>query len=212
MLKTLKLMPVTLVSGIFALGTGDAVALDQYAGVSLGQAEVSDFCDGASAVGVECDDKAFTGRITAGGFIAKYLAFEGGYRYIDDTTADYQVSVGGNTLGLEADVSYHMYDGSLLVFTPEWGPARFFAKAGAQFWYQKVEGSISVNGAKSSGSESETGVGFRTGLGAVFEFNQDFAVRAEWDYLKNIGDDYDADISNLESDMHIFSIGPEFRF
>jgi len=70
MLKTLKLMPVTLVSGIFALGTGDAVALDQYAGVSLGQAEVSDFCDGASAVGVECDDKAFTGRITAGGFIA----------------------------------------------------------------------------------------------------------------------------------------------
>ncbi|KXS55512.1 MAG: Uncharacterized protein AWU57_74 [Marinobacter sp. T13-3] len=212
MFKTLKFMPFALASCVLAGGASAASADQQYAAFSLGQADVKDFCDDLSGAGVNCDDEAVTGRITAGGFFDKYLAFEGGYRYIDDTSFAASGVVNGNNVSAAMDVSYHMFDGSLLVFTPDMGPVRLFAKAGAQFWYQKFDGSITVNGSKASGSESETGVGFRTGLGAVVEFSDHFAVRAEWDYLSNVGDDLDSGLSNLESDMHIFSIGPELRF
>jgi len=212
MFKTLKFMPLALASCVFAGGASSVAAEQQYTAFTLGQAEVKDFCDDLSGAGTSCDDNAITGRLTAGAFFDKYLAFEGGYRYIDDTSLGANGVINGDTVSASMDVSYHMFDGSLLVFTPDMGPVRLFAKAGAQFWYQKFDGSLTVNGSKASGSNSESGIGFRTGIGAVVEFSQNFAVRAEWDYLSNVGDDMDSGLSNLESDMHIFSIGPEIRF
>lgn len=212
MFNTLKCMPFAVAFCVFAGGASSVVADQQFAAFTLGQAEAKSFCDGLSGVGATCDDKAITGRLSAGGFFDKYLAFEGGYRYIDDTSFGGRGFVNGNAVSASMDVRYHMFDGSLLVFTPDMGPVRLFAKVGAQFWYQKLDGAITVNGSKFSGSDSESGIGFRTGIGAVVEFSQNFAVRAEWDYLSNVGDDMDSVFSNLESDMHIFSIGPEIRF
>lgn len=174
-----------------------AVAQGGYAGVAAGQAEVSDFCDD---VIIDCDDSALTGRIYAGGFFDKYLAFEGGYRFVDDTT------IADNTGSIE--VGYHMFDGSLLVFTPDLGPVRLFAKLGAQFWRQDL--SLSINGLGSA-SEEESGVSLRTGAGATIDITDSFGFRLEWDYLQDIGDD-SSGIQNLKSDVHVFSAGPEFRF
>ncbi|SNB58296.1 OmpA-like transmembrane domain-containing protein [Marinobacter sp. es.042] len=197
MLKAGKAVSLVFVgSSIFAFA-GMAAAQGGYAGISAGQAEVSDFCDD---VIIECDDSALTGRIYAGGFFDKYLAFEGGYRFVDDTTIE------DNTGSI--NVGYHMFDGSLLVFTPELGPVRLFAKLGAQFWRQDL--SVSINGLGSA-SEEESGVSLRTGAGATIDITDSFGLRLEWDYLQDIGDD-SSGIQNLKSDVHVFSAGPEFRF
>ena len=197
MLKAGKVASLVFAGGSLLALAGTAAAQGGYAGISVGQAQVSDFCDD---VVIECDDTALTGRIYAGGFFDKYLAFEGGYRYTDDTTIE------DNTGSM--DVGYHMFDGSLLVFTPEFGPVRQFAKVGAQFWRQ--DGSVTINGLGSV-SDKENGVSLRTGAGATIDITDSFGLRLEWDYLQDIGDD-SSGVQNLKSDVHIFSAGPEFRF
>ena len=197
MLKVGKAISLVFWGGSILAFASTAVAQGSYAGISAGQAEVSDFCDD---VIIECDDSALTGRIYAGGFFDEYLAFEGGYRFVDDTTIE------DNTGSI--DVGYHMFDGSLLVFTPELGPVRLFAKVGAQFWRQDL--SVSINGLGSA-SEEESGVSLRTGAGATIDITDSFGLRLEWDYLQDIGDD-SSGIQNLKSDVHVFSAGPEFRF
>ncbi|HBM49495.1 MAG TPA: hypothetical protein DD385_05030 [Marinobacter sp.] len=207
MMKTGKLM-ASLVAGV-ALSGSASVALAQqgYAGISLGQAEVKDFCDGLSGLsGVDCDDTALSGRLYAGGFFDEYLAFEAGYRYIDETSVEASES-GVASLGFDA--SYHMFDSSLLIFTPEFGPVRLFAKAGLQFWRQDMDAQLTLGSDGIKGSEHESGLAFRTGAGATIDFTESFGLRLEWDYLQNVGDDV---LDNLESDIHIFSVGPEFRF
>lgn len=197
MLKAGKALSLVFAGGSLLALAGTAAAQGAYAGISLGQADVSDFCDD---VAIECDDSALTGRIYAGGFFDKYLAFEGGYRYTDDTTIE-------DSTG-SIDVGYHMFDGSLLVFTPELGPVRLFAKVGAQYWRQ--DRSLTINGVGSA-SDQENGVSFRTGAGATIDITNAFGFRLEWDYLQDIGDD-SSGLQNLKSDVHVFSAGPEFRF
>jgi len=206
-MKTGKLM-ASLVAGVALSGSASmALAQQGYAGISLGQAEVKDFCDGLSGLsGVDCDDTALSGRLYAGGFFDKYLAFEAGYRYIDETSAEGAIP---DVVSAGIDASYHMFDSSLLVFTPEFGPVRLFAKAGLQFWRQDVDAKLTVLSEGFNGSEQESGLAFRTGAGATIDFTESFGLRLEWDYLQNVGDDV---IDNLESDIHIFSVGPEFRF
>jgi OOP family OmpA-OmpF porin len=197
MLKAGKALSLVFAGGSLLALAGTAAAQGAYAGISVGQAEVSDYCDGVS---IECDDSALTGRIYAGGFFDEYLAFEGGYRFVDDTTIE------NNTASI--DVGYHMFDGSLLVFTPALGPVRLFAKVGAQYWRQ--EGKFTINGVGSA-SDEESGVSVRTGAGATIDITDTFGVRLEWDYLTDIGDD-SSSLQNLKSDVHVFSAGPEFRF
>ena len=190
MLKAAKFASYVVASCVLAGFSGVTHADEfQYGGISLGQAESKDFCDDISGPGMSCDDNALTGRIYGGAVFDKYMAFEGGYRYIDD------MSIGA------ADVSYHMFDGSLLLFVPDLGPVRFFGKVGAQFWQQDFGGTA-------SSIDSERGVSLRTGLGAVIDITDNVGLRAEWDYLKSVGEGH----SNLKSDMHIFSVGPELRF
>lgn len=191
----------------FAMSSLGAAAEGVYAGVSLGQADVSDFCDDLS--GVSCDDTPFTGRIYAGGFFDTYLAFEGGYRYVDKATVEATVAGFGSA---SIDSSYHMFDGSVVAFTPAVGPMRLFLKVGAQVWRQELDVSLSTVALSGSASESENGVSLRTGVGARFDLTDRFSIRVEYDYLQDVGDDFGLGAQNLESDMHIFSAGPEIRF
>jgi len=193
MLKAGKALSLVFAGGSLLALAGTAAAQGAYAGISVGQAEVSDYCDGVS---IECDDSVLTGRIYAGGFFDEYLAFEGGYRFVDDTT------IGNNTASI--DVGYHMFDGSLLVFTPNLGPVRLFAKVGAQYWRQGFGGVVDA-------LDDESGVSFRTGAGATINVTDAFSFRLEWDYLQDVGDD-SIGLQNLKSDVHVFSAGPEFRF
>lgn len=207
MLKTGKLWSLAVVASTFIGLSGPSNAADRYAGLSAGQATVKDFCDGLS--GDLCDDKAWTGRLYAGGFFDKYLAFEGGYRYV----ADSSIEISDPTLGqLALDASYHMFDGSLLVFTPEYSNVRLFLKVGAQYWRQTLDASVSTAGFSGSDSDTSNGVSLRTGVGATLGITERFGVRVAWDYIKDVGDNRGTDLKNFKSDMQVFSIGPEIRF
>lgn len=201
MLKTNSVLSCAIVAGVFFGVSGNAAAQDVYAGLSLGQAEVKDFCDD---LGSGCDDTATTGRIYGGGFLDEHLAFEGGYRYIDDVSAS--ASIPGMSASIDA--SYHMFDGSLLIFTPRFGLFQVFAKAGVQFWKQDVGASVTGLG---SASDSERGISFRTGLGIKADITDSLGLRLEWDYLQHVGNNV-GEVENFESDIHVFSAGPEYRF
>lgn len=192
---------------VLAASSFGAAAEGAYAGLSLGQADVSDFCDDLS--GLSCDDTPFTGRIYAGGFFDTYLAFEGGYRYVDGATVDAAVA-GFGSASIES--SYHMFDGSVVAFTPAVGPMRLFLKVGAQAWRQELDVSLNTAALSGSASDSETGISLRTGVGARFDLTEQFSIRVAYDYLQDVGDDFGLGVQNLESDMHIFSAGPEIRF
>ncbi len=60
----------------------------------------------------------------------------------------------------------------------------------------------------SANSYDDSGVSLRTGLGALMRITDMVRLRVEWDYLVDVGDDNEYG----ESDIHIFSIGPEFHF
>lgn len=201
MLKANRVLSCVFVAGVFSGVSGNAAAEYVYAGFSLGQAEVKDFCED---LGSGCDDTSTTGRLYGGGFLDEQLAFEGGYRYIDDVSAS--ASIPGMSASIDA--SYHMFDGSLLVFTPRFGMFQLFAKAGVQFWQQDVSASLTGFG---SASDSERGISFRTGVGLKAEITKSLGLRLEWDYLRNVGDNI-GDVENFESDIHVFSAGPEYRF
>ncbi|MBJ6137912.1 hypothetical protein [Marinobacter litoralis] len=51
-----------------------------------------------------------------------------------------------------------------------------------------------------------TGAAFRTGLGVTFDVSDMVRLRADWDYLVNVGDEDEA----FETDINVFSVGPEF--
>ncbi len=59
-----------------------------------------------------------------------------------------------------------------------------------------------------SESDSDSGVAFRTGLGVSYDVSDTLRLRADWDYLVNVGDEDELG----QTDINVFSIGPEFRF
>lgn len=172
-----------------------------YVGISAGQATVEDFCGGGESF---CDDSAPTFRIHVGSKLSNFASFELGYRYIDDVEASGVVS----GVGVAAAVTGHFVDTTLQLGMPEFGPFRVFTKAGLQFWRLNVDVAASNGVQTASASDSDTGVGFRTGLGMSYEIADELWLRADWDYLVNIGDENETG----ETDINVFSVGPEFKF
>jgi len=172
-----------------------------YAGLSVGQAGVDDFCDGDWE---SCDDDALTARIYGGVEFNGYTSVEFGYRYMDD------VEFSGTFLGVGVSGSgnAHFVDSTLQLGIPESGPFRIFAKAGLLLWYVDYEVSASNGWISASVDDSDTGVALRTGLGMSYAFTDSFRLRADWDLLVDVGDEDEFG----EADINLLSIGPEFRF
>ncbi len=172
-----------------------------YFGISGGSATVDDFCGGGEA---SCDDSAATFRVYAGSEFDRVASWELGYRYIDDVDASGYF--GGVAVGLA--VNGHFVDTTLQLAMPETGPFKVIGKAGLMLWRLDYE-IAATNGFQSARmSDDDTGYAFRTGLGVSYEVSDSLRIRADWDYLMNVGDEDDLG----ETDISIFSIGPEFRF
>jgi opacity protein-like surface antigen len=172
-----------------------------YFGISGGQATVEDFCGGGES---SCDDSAPTFRIHGGSELSNFANLEFGYRYVDDVEASGVIS----GVGVAAAVNGHFIDTTLQLGMPETGPFRIFTKAGLMYWRLNLEGAASNGFQTASFSDSSTGVGFRTGLGMSFELSDQVRLRADWDFLVNVGDEDETG----ETDINVFSVGPEFRF
>jgi len=167
----------------------------------VGQATVDDYCGGGEA---SCDDSALTFRVHSGTELSNFASLEFGYRFMDDVEASGFI----NGLGVAIATSGHFIDTTLQFGMPESGPFKLFTKAGIMFWRLNFEGAASDGFQTMSFSDSDTGVGFRTGLGMSYEISDEVRLRADWDFLVNIGDEDDYG----ETDINVFSVGPEFRF
>lgn len=172
-----------------------------YVGISAGQATVDDFCGSEES---SCDDNAPTFRVYGGTELNGFADLEFGYRYIDDVEAS--GVVGG--VGVAANVSGHFADTTLQLGIPETGPFKVFSKVGFMLWRLDIEAAASNGFQTFSSSDDETGVAFRTGLGMRYEITDKLSLRADWDFLMDVGDEDETG----ESDINIFSAGPEFRF
>lgn len=193
----MKLRNILTTAMAVSMFTGYSYAAEpvtSYFGLSFGQADVKDLCD---SVLDSCDDTAFTGRIHGGAHLNRYIDVEFGYRYIDDVDA----SIGL----LKAEADGHFVDATLHIGTSRTEPFQIFAKAGAMYWL--IDYKVSVPAFGLSASDDEDGVVFRTGIGARYNLNDSISLRADWDYLVDVGN------SNLgETDIQVFSFGPEVRF
>lgn len=172
-----------------------------YVGVSLGQATVDDFCDGSET---SCDDSALSLRVYGGTELNGFANLEFGYRYIDDVEASGVLS----GVGVAVAANGHFVDTTFQLGMPEAGPFKVFTKAGLLLWRLNYEAAASNGFMTVSESDSDTGVAFRTGLGVSFDVSDSVRLRADWDYLVNVGDEDES----FETDINVFSVGPEFRF
>lgn len=200
----MKLVKSALVLALAITAHTSALAADArpaYMGISLGQATVEDFCDGSET---KCDDSAPTLRIYGGTELNGFANLEFGYRYADDVEASGMF--GG--VGVAVAVSGHFVDTTLQVGLPEKGPFKLFTKAGLLFWRLNYEAAASNGFMTVSESDSDSGVAFRTGLGVSYDVSDTLRLRADWDYLVNVGDEDELG----QTDINVFSIGPEFRF
>lgn len=189
-------------SMLVAMSAQAADKMPTYVGVSVGQASVQDFCDASIP---SCDDKAFSGRIYTGVEINDFASFEIGYRYIGDIKASASIPGIGSAA---VSVNGNFLDTTLKVGLPEKDHFKIFTKVGLLLWRLSYSAAASNGYATYSGSDSKTGADFKTGLGIRYQFNRTFAMRADWDLLLNVGDKN----TTGESNINVFSIGPEFRF
>ncbi|MCG7199742.1 outer membrane beta-barrel protein [Marinobacter pelagius] len=202
-MKTRTLFAAIAVSSIWVSNAQAVEFYPGYFGLSVGQAEVDDFCSGAEIS--SCDDSAVTARLYGGSEYIGFANFEFGYRYLDE------VSASGTVEGLgfaSAEVEGHFFDATLQLGMPRAGRFKVFAKAGAMFWQLNYEATAQTSGGNLRFSDDDTGVALRTGLGASFNVSENFRVRADWDFLMDVGDEDETG----ESDINVFSIGPEFLF
>ncbi|MCM0612183.1 outer membrane beta-barrel protein [Marinobacter sediminum] len=200
----MKLNKTALMLSVAAIAHAPAYAAEGnpgYFGVSAGQATVDDFCDGTEA---SCDDSALALRIYGGTELNSFANLEFGYRYIDDVEASGVI----DGVGVAAAVNGHFVDTTLQLGMPESGPFKVFTKAGLMLWRLNYEVAASNGFQTLSVSDDDTGVAFRTGLGMSYEISEEIRLRADWDLLLNVGDEDELG----ETDINVFSVGPEFRF
>ena len=174
-----------------------------YLGFSLGQATVEDFCDDTPD-GFSCEESALTGRVYAGSHLNEFIDLEIGYRYIDDVG----ISASINGISAKVDINVHTLDTTLQFGLPAEGPFRIFSKVGLLLWKLNAEASASDGITSFSESDDDSGVALRTGLGVSYDISDKVTIRGDWDYLVDVGDEDEMG----EADIHIFSVGPQFRF
>tara|TARA_R110001583_G_scaffold195544_1_gene375832 strand:+ start:4282 stop:4884 length:603 start_codon:yes stop_codon:yes gene_type:complete len=196
--KSALLLSMATMASVPALA---AEARPGYIGISAGQATVEDFCGGGES---SCDDSAGTFRVHGGTELNNFANLEFGYRYIDDVEASGVIS----GVGVAIAVNGHFVDTTLQLGMPESGPFKVFTKAGLMLWRLNYEAAASNGFQTASVSDDDTGVAFRTGLGVSYDVSESVRLRADWDYLVNVGDEDELG----ETDINVFSVGPEFKF
>lgn len=176
-----------------------------YIGASVGQAIADDFCLGGET---RCDDAALSLRIHGGGRINDILSFETGYRFVDDMEAEGSFIYQGAIIDAAFAMNGHFLDATLQLGVPANEPVKIHAKLGAVYWRFNYEVEASSGFFSMREEDSDTGVAVRTGLALTYQASDTMRLRADWDLMLGVGDDD----STGETDVNVFSVGPEFLF
>jgi OmpA-OmpF porin, OOP family len=157
-----------------------------YVGGSFGTTEDNESCPTTS-----CDLKDSGWKIFGGFRMNRNLAFEGGYADLGSFSA------GGTFLGLPANVNVDVtsLNAAVLGIFPLGDRFELFGKAGISF--TKYDGSGSVGGFSGSSRDDETELLW--GVGATYNINRNFGIRAEWERLN-------------KSEIDMMSLGIQYRF
>ena len=171
-------------------------AAEPYAGISLGQSKVGDFCDDFSGIpGVSCEDTDTSFKVFGGVKVNHSFAFEASYVDLGQLIAtDNIVAFTAEATGLNF---------SVVGLIPVSDSVDIFGKAGIMFWDLK----LALSGAFND-SISEDGEDFTFGFGANFDVNETFAIRAEFEKFKDIG----KESTTGESSATLISLGAVFHF
>jgi len=167
-----------------------------FVGASIGQADFRDACAQASTSGTTCDksDTAFSGFF---GFqMDKVAAIEAGYTDLGKATS---TGTGGTTSTVAKGFELTGV-GSVPLST------RFslFVKAGVFRW--DLDQKTSAPG--SNLSQTKTGTDLTYGFGMRLNFTNTFALRAQYQRYKDIGDD----AISSKTDIDVISVGAIFSF
>jgi OOP family OmpA-OmpF porin len=170
-----------------AAGSVMAEGPQLYAVVGAGQAEYQEFCDGVSS----CDDKDTSWKIAGGAQFNDYLAVEFQYQDFGEADAD--------TYGYET-TAFGIHVLPQLPITEELSA---FVRLG--FVRAGVEGTGALDG-----TDYETTTSY--GLGAQYNLTSNIAIRAEYDFIHNVGDD-DVDAGGLgEDDIEYLGVSGVYKF
>ena len=211
-----KFLPALALAAV-ALPFQTALANDfeyPYVGVSYGQGELSDFCDGLDGISdntddvLACssDDDANFFRIYSGARLLPNFGSEVGYT----RTQRFGVS--------EYNQQMQSIDVTGNFFIPFGQRADVFVKAGVLAWRVRTDAdeaglidqglSADSIGNLVARDGTEHGFDFTTGLGARFGLTDLISLRADYTYIPNFGS---SDIG-LEEDLHKVSAGLQLHF
>ena len=146
-----------------------------YVGAGIGRSEARDFC---RIVGGSCDDKDQAWNVFAGYQINRHFAVELGYSDFGDATTSGFVGGVASRATISAKAA-ELVGVGLLPFGDHFA---IYGKVGI-FRYD-ADGT-GTGGLAANASDKGTELTF--GLGAQYDFNGRFAVRAEWQRYQQVG-------------------------
>ncbi len=211
-----------LVSGGAAAGGFPANAdLHFYAGGSVGKNKLTDYCDASlPSLGAtdseNCEDSETAYKLFAGVEFYRYFGLELGYTKFGEVSHS-----GSYNQSTEAPFEFGQrgeFDAGLsaaLVGRLPWNNFAFSAKIGLHKWETTFTGfcrgeaatcdPIALNPAAGIGTQELDGTDVVYGLGAQYNFDNGFALRAEWER-------YTLDEGQFDDSLDMYSIGALWRF
>ncbi len=172
-----------------------------YLGGSAGRTEASDGCDGLDDIGFSgsCDDTDTGWKLFGGYQFTPNFGAEAFYADLGEVSA----SGIADGVRVTADVEIDGFGVSTIGTWPIGDNFGVFGKLGLFRW--DIESSAT---GRRSVSLDDDGIDFTFGIGARYALNESFAIRAEWEWFNELGDEDTIG----ESDVDLLSAGVVFSF
>ncbi len=200
MIKSSWVAAMGLAAALVALPAAAQVSMSGfYVGAGLGQSKATDWCTGATGLGVSCDDKKTAWKVFGGYQLTPNFAVEAGYTKLGKFTA----SFGAETE--EAKVT--AWEASLLAGAPIMNQLSIFGRLGV--YRATVEDVDNIFGTFKHDNND-----FTYGLGLGYDFTRNLGMRAEWRRYSKVGGGETALGAGVgqKSDVDVFGISALWRF
>ena len=158
-----------------------------YLGAGVGHADQKDTCDDLFG---SCDDTDVGWKVFGGYKFNRYFAVEGGSVDFGQSDLD-SLFINVNTLEIVPGTLVVKIDGFFVSGLLEWplgNSFSLFTKLGMIYWDIEFGVTDIVENDALVGDEDENGTDLFYGLGAQYNFTNQFGIRAEWEKFNNIGE------------------------
>ncbi len=212
-----QLFHITLATAIFGSSAAFAANAEWYVGASGGATKVKDapssseFDADLAALGLTARssvDDTDTGWKLFGGYnFSPNFAVEGSYADLGELSIKSRVT---SPVAATVNTSWEAKTWTLSVvgILPLGYNFDVFGKVGMHYWDADLSATATSGASAASASDDDNGTDLMYGIGADYNFTNNFALRVEWELYQNIGDDN----STGESDVDLWSAGVQYSF